>query len=217
MNILGLTISLGPLAVYLMLIGMMNMSHRPLVVSGIRDLGVLSLALFGMIVVGPMELFFPVSASWQYGPWVWLLLLIMYLLIVLLVLLAQRPRINIYNLSLEQLRPILSELAVEMDPSARWAGDALVMPHLDLQLYLDENVSMRNVSLISSKPHQNFENWRLLQRQLIKVLPERAPVTPRWPGIILFCSGLLLLLCLLRGIWINPELFVKDLPDFLRI
>ena len=58
---LHLSIALGPLAVYLLLLGFVNLSTRPFVTTGARDVGALGLAIAGLIVAGPMELFLPVG------------------------------------------------------------------------------------------------------------------------------------------------------------
>jgi hypothetical protein len=67
-----------------------------------------------------------------------------------LVLLLLRPRLVIYNISVDKLRPILAEIVSELDPNARWAGDSLVLPGLGVQLYVDHFAAFRNVSLISA-------------------------------------------------------------------
>ena len=55
----------------------------------------------------------------------------------MLVLLVLRPRLVIYNISVDQLRPILAELVEQLDSEARWAGDSLALPALGVQLHLD--------------------------------------------------------------------------------
>ena len=74
MDPLHLSIALGPLSIYLIGLGLMNLSSRPLMVSGTRDAGVLGLAVSGFMVSGPMELFMPESAAASFGWYIWPLL-----------------------------------------------------------------------------------------------------------------------------------------------
>ena len=138
-----LCIALGPLAMYLLLLGAVDLSRRPLLVSGLRDAATLALAVSGLVIIGPIELFFPFEAAVQFGPRVWLLLLALYALCVVLVLLLLRPRLVVYNISIDGLRAILAELVDRLDPDARWAGDSLALPGLGVQLYVDNFVAMR--------------------------------------------------------------------------
>jgi hypothetical protein len=54
-------------AVYLLLLGVVNWSRRPLLVSGGRDAAALALAVSGMAIVGPIELFFPFHITFGVG------------------------------------------------------------------------------------------------------------------------------------------------------
>ena len=62
-----LCLALGPVAMYLLLLGAVNLSRRSLLVSGVRDAAALALAVSGMVVVGPMELFFPFESAVKLG------------------------------------------------------------------------------------------------------------------------------------------------------
>ena len=62
MDPLHLCIALGPLAVYLLLLGIINLMPRPFMTSGARDTAALSIAISGFVVAGPMELFLPGSS-----------------------------------------------------------------------------------------------------------------------------------------------------------
>lgn len=218
LDTLSIYLSLTPLAVYFMLIGMMNMSRRPFIVSGVRDLAVLLLAISGLVVVGPLELFFPVNASWQWGIYVWVYLLILYALVVCLVLLGQRPRLNIYSVTLSELRPILSDLAMELDETARWAGDALSLPKLGVQFYLESNQKLANVSLISYGLRQSTEGWRIFQNALSRSLHQSKNVDhKRSLGIFFFLGGLFLFSLLHGMIWYDSAAFLQAIPNFLRV
>ncbi len=166
MDSLRVFLALGPVAVYLLLLGAVNLSGRPLLVTGARDAAALALAVAGLVIVGPMKLFFPFEAAANFGPYVWVLLLVLYAMCVALVLLTLKPRLVIYNLSLDALRPILGDLVDRLDTDARWAGDSLVLPRLGVQLYVDSFPAMRSTLLISAGGIQNPTGWRRLQRAL---------------------------------------------------
>ena len=106
-------VALGPLAAYFFLLGIVNWSRRPLLVSGFRETAALGLALSGFAVVGPMQLFMPEPAAVYFGSLVWALLLGLYGLMLILVILLSKPRLVIFNFRISQLRPILSEVRAE--------------------------------------------------------------------------------------------------------
>ena len=60
-------IAFGPLAVYLLLMGLINALRRPFITTGARDLFSLSIALSGLVMVGPVNLFVPASALSVFG------------------------------------------------------------------------------------------------------------------------------------------------------
>ena len=188
---LRLTIALVPLASYSLLIGLINARRRPFITTGSADLAALGTALSGMILVGPIELFRPEAASTEYGRYVWIFLLVFYWLCVLLTVLLARPRLVVYNVSIDELRPILAEAARSIDAQARWAGDSLSMPTLGVQLHLESFDLMRNVSLVSSGDVQSLEGWRRLGGELYqRLVPLRVAPNPRALGILLAACAL---------------------------
>jgi hypothetical protein len=189
---LRLTIALLPLASYCLLLGILNARRKAFITSGGADLATLGVALSGMVFVGPLELFRPEAATAEFGSSVWLFLLLLYWLCIWLAVLLGRPRLVVYNISSEELRPLLSEVARSLDPQARWAGDSLSLPTVDVQLHLETFEIMRHVSLVASGAKQNINTWRQLGTQLSEKL-ELLPVdsNPRWLGIVLFAIILL--------------------------
>ncbi len=201
---LRLTIALIPLASYGLLIGLLNARRRPFLTTGSADLAALGAALSGLILVGPIELFRPEAASAEFGRYVWLFLLVFYWLCVWLVVLLAKPRLVVYNISVEELRPVLAETARQIDPQARWAGDSLALPTLGVQLHLESFDLMRNVSLVSSGAHQNLLSWRQLAAQLYPKLKQlRVAPNPRALGILLV--ALLLLVASTANMLSNPQ------------
>ena len=117
-----------------------------------------------------MELFLVEEAAVLYGGWVWAIMLAAYGLLVALIILLLRPRLVVYNITLEQLRPLLADVVARLDSEARWAGESLVMPQLGVQLHLEEAPFSKNVQLVSSGPQQNLPGWRQLEAELAAAL-----------------------------------------------
>jgi len=212
---LHLSIALGPLAVYLLLLGLLNLSTRPFLTTGARDTAALGLAISGFAVAGPMELFLPEPAAAQFGGYVWLLLLGFYALCLMLLVLVLRPRLVIYNVTADQLRPILADVVGVLDPDARWAGESLTLPRLHVQLHVEPFAAMRNVQLVSAGPRQSFRGWRRLENALADALREtKGQMNPY--GISLVVFGLLMVLCVTWGLVSNTETVEHALREMLR-
>jgi hypothetical protein len=98
----------------------------------------------------------------------------------------------VYNISMEELHPVLAETASRLDPGARWAGNHLMLPGLGVQLHLDSLDIMRNVSLVSSGSRQNIDGWRRLARELRRALATvRVKSNPRAIGLLVVSLTLL--------------------------
>jgi hypothetical protein len=205
-----LTLALGPAAIYLLLLGMINLSRRPLLVSGGRDAAALALAMTGMLIVGPFELFLPQASVMRYGPYVWVMVLTFYGLSVAMGILMLRPRLVIYNISADKLRPILAEVVASLDSDARWAGDSLVLPNLVVQLSIDHFRTMRNVSLKSVGGNQDLHGWRRLEQGLAGALSQET-MTRNPRGLVLFFAGLLILGGLTMVIYRDPQAITQSI------
>ncbi len=110
---------------------------------------------------------------------VWTLMLGLYALTLTLCVLSMRPRLIIYNVTADQLHQSLQQVAEQLDAHARWAGDALVLPRLGVQLHLETPTPLRNAQLVSSGPRQSYEGWRRLEQALGKEL-RQARGGPNW-------------------------------------
>ena len=209
-------LALGPLAVYLLLIGGINFSRRPFLVSGTRDAAALGLAVSGLVIVGPIELCLPDAASVRFGSYVWVLLLGFYALCVVLGLLLLKPRLIVYNISADQLRAILADLVEKLDSDARWAGDVLVLPSLGVQLHVDNSGVMRNVSLTSVGGRQDPLGWQRLESALGAGL-SRVPTGRNVRGAIVVAAASLVILGLAYAVACDPQAVAKALFDMLRL
>ena len=211
-------IALGPLAIYLMLLGYVNLRRTPLVTTGTRDTALLAFAVVGLVIVGPLELFMPQEAIVRFrsASIVWALLLGFYSLCVTLFILLSRPRLVVYNVTPEHLRPILADLAARMDESARWAGDSLAMPQYGVQLHLEAFAPTRTVTLKPNGIEQSISGWQRLDAELSQVLRD-APVSPNPLGYVQITAGLLILSAALGWMCWQPELFEQAMSQMLRL
>ncbi len=211
-------LALGPVAIYMLLLGVINLARRPLVVSGGRDAAALGLAVSGLVFVGPLALLFPEGVAAHFGPagtkYLWLTFIGLLAICLIIVLLILRPRLVIYNISAGQLRPILVEVVQRMDADARWAGDCLFLPGLGVQLHLESFGWMRNVSLVSSGPKQDYQGWSRLGRDLSTAL--RAVEVPRnLAGLMLLSIGNVLILGLAWAIIRDPQAIARTVFELL--
>jgi hypothetical protein len=212
---LHMSIAMGPLAVYLLLLGFINLSTRPFVTTGARDIGALGLAISGLILAGPMELFLPEAATHRFGGYVWLLLVAFYGLCLTLLVLLLRPRLVIYNVNPDQLRAVLAEVVTQLDADARWAGDSLALPKLGVQLHVELFGATRNVQLVAAGKRQSFAGWKRLEIALAKVLHQTA-ASPNPHGFGMIALGILLICLLTYQMVSDPTTVVQGLDEMLR-
>ena len=170
MDPLHFCIATIPVAAYLLLIGWINLSSRPFVTTGVRDLAALAVAVTGFIVVGPMELFLPETIASLVGGWVWVPMVLLYALVTTLVLLLMKPKLIVYNMSADQLRPIVKEVMLRLDPEVRWAGDCVIAPTLGVQMAIEAYAGVRNVTLAAVGPDQDLDGWDKVKHGLHSAL-----------------------------------------------
>lgn len=209
-------LALGPLAIYLLVIGAINLSRRPFLVSGTRDAAALGLGLSGFMIIGPIELCLPEAASVSFGPYVWALMLAFFAMCLMLGLLLLRPHLIVYNISADQLRAVLADLAGRLDADARWAGDVLVLPGLGVQLHLSNSAAMRNASLTSVGGSQEVSGWQRLESALAAELA-RMSHARNTGGAILVTAGSLILLGLAAAVAYDPQALAQSLFEMLRL
>jgi len=216
MDALHFTVATLPLGVYLLLIGLINLSGRPFVTTGTRDAATLGIGLAGLIIIGPMELFFPEGASRMLGAYVWLLLIAFYGLCVALFVLLMRPRIVIYNSSADRVRSVLSDIVWDLDKSAKRLEDGWTLPSINVRLNMEGGILSSNVQLVAVGARQNLEGWRLLEKKLRPALKSNRTPT----NLIGICLvGLSLLLTATAAIWIYAQRteVTQAVVDMLRL
>jgi hypothetical protein len=163
---LPLWIALVPLAAYLLALALVHVRRRPLVVPGSWDLVLLVGSVAGLAVGGPLAAFVPPGVE---GLWRWLLPAGVLMLLTAAATLAARPRLVVYNMTTEQLRPVVAEVAAALDPEARWAGETVALPGRGLQVHL-ETGGMRSVSLVAVGSRTSPEAWTEFGRRVRRAL-----------------------------------------------
>jgi hypothetical protein len=217
MTSLQIAIAVVPLALYLLYWAFVRFWGRTKVISGVVDSYLLGIALAGFFLVGPLDLFLPEAAASRFGPFVWLLLLTLYFLVLSLVVLIDKPRIVIYNADADQVRPLISEIAQEVDHDTRWAGETCAMPQIQMQFHIAQSRWSRTVQLVAVGWRQNFTAWRSME---VRLRYELAPVgrrSLRISGMVLLCVALGLTLFATYGIVRDYQQMAQALTDFLRL
>lgn len=189
MDPLHICIALGPVAMYLLVLGAINLARRPVVISGNRDAAALGIAVGGLAVAGPMELFVPVEAAAYWGLWVWPMMITAYLLGLSLLIVMLRPRLVIYNATSEQLLPVLDAAIKRLDPTASWAGTSLSLPQLEVHLHVESVAMLKNIQLVSAGQQQSLSGWRRLEGELAAGF-QAVRGTPNSYGFSLITFGL---------------------------
>jgi len=154
----------------------------------------------------------------HFGPlgakYLWLMFVGLFATCLVMVLLVLRPRLIIYNISVNHFRPILAEVVERMDTDARWAGDCLYLPGLGVQLHLESSGWMRNVSLVSSGPKQDYQGWSRLERELSAAL-RGIEVPWNLAGVMLLTIGNFMVIGLAWAIIRDPQAIARTVFELL--
>jgi hypothetical protein len=215
MDSLHFCIAVAPLAVYFLMLGLLNLRRRPFLTTGARDAATLGIGIIGFIIVGPMELFFPEGAASRFGPWVWVLLVVFYGLCVSLLVLLMKPRLVVYNMSMEELRPILTKIAMELDPKSRWLDDALVIPRLKIHMHVESVEWLRNIQMMAGGNHQSIEGWQQFEKKLAMAL-RKLKIGPNVMGVPFLIASAALAGSAAFYMLQDPQAVVAALQDMLR-
>jgi len=183
-----------PLGGYLAGLGWLHLRRRPIVLQGGWDLALLATAVSGLVLAGPLALVQPAVGA---AAWTTVMLLLVFGLVVATGILAARPRLVIYNVTAEQLRPILAEVVGGLDAAARWAGESVVLPTRGIQLLVDGHGLARSVSVVAVGSRTSAEAWTEFTRRLRTALrglrvrrnPWGAALAAAGLGIVLIAVG----------------------------
>jgi hypothetical protein len=217
MSSLQTAIAITPLSLYLLYWSAIRFWGRTKVISGIADAYLLGLGLSGFFLVGPLDLFLPEAAASRFGPYVWLLLLTLYFLVLSLFVLVDRPRIVIYNASTEQVRPLVAQVAQEVDKDTRWAGETCAMPQIQMQFHIAQSRWSRTVQLVAVGWRQNFVAWKSMELRLREELAPAVTRSLRVSGLALLSAAAALIFVAVYGIVRDYHQMAQALNDFLRL
>lgn len=212
---LHLAIAVTPLGGYFLILSLMRLWSGPRVVSGIQDTVWVAVAISGLVVAGPLELFMPEAAAVRFHEFVWVLLLGLYSMVVTLLALLMRPRLVIYNLSAETLRPVLSEVVGRLDRDARWVGQGVVLPTLGVQLSIEADQTSRSVQLVAAGNQQSYAGWRQLEQATREAL-RGVPAARSGHAWLLLLSGVAMLVVACAAVAFNREQTADAWQAFLR-
>ena len=178
-----------PAAAYLLALAGLHARRRPSVVAGSIDLLLLAAATAGIVVAGPLALLQPVVGG---TAWAACMLLLGTGLLFAALLLAARPRLVVYNITPEQLRPVVAEIVATLDPTARWAGETVALPGRGIQVHLDGRGGMRSVNVVALGGRMNAEGWAEFSRRLRQASRGLRVRASPWGGVFGFCGCSLL-------------------------
>ena len=174
-----------PAAAYLLILAGLHVRRRPSVVAGSSDLLLLAAATAGLAVAGPLALLQPVVGG---TIWAACMLLLGIGLLFAALLLAARPRLVVYNMTCEQLRPVVAEIVATLDPTARWAGETVALPGRGIQVHLDGRGGMRSVSVVALGGRTSAEGWAEFSRRLRQAIRGLRVRASPW-GVVFGCCG----------------------------
>jgi hypothetical protein len=192
---------------YLLGIAVVHVRHRPLAVPGGWDLAIVAAAVAGLAMAGPLDLIQPVAIR---GPWRLVLPAVLCGLLVALAILVARPRLVVYNVTLEQLRPVVAQVAASLDRQSRSAGETVALPGRGIQVTLDGRTA-RCVSLAAIGGRTSPEGWAEFSRRVrrsVRVLRVRSS-----PWAVVFAGCGIALVAASLWLALRPPLLVPDAAD----
>ncbi|MFM8707575.1 MAG: hypothetical protein ACKOHK_05680 [Planctomycetia bacterium] len=200
-------IALLPLGVYFLCLSWAHLRRRPLAVSGVFDVAMLAAGVSGLAVVGPLALLVPVTGG---SPWSWPVLAFLFVLCVATCVLVSRPRMVVYNITVEQFRPLVAEVVSALDPGARWAGESAALPDRGFQLHIEGNGPMRTVSIVNVGERSSAEGWGEFTRRLRRAVGGLRVRRSPWGALFAAVGGGLLVLA--AALAIGPTVWAAVRP-----
>jgi hypothetical protein len=121
----------------------------------------------------------------------------------------------VYNVTSEQLYPLLEEVLAQHDKQFRWIGTTVVSHALGLQFYVEVYAPLKNVQLVASGSHQSLDSWHKLEVDLRKALRSAAGTPNPW-GASLISFGVLIAGMITWLLADDPSGVQQALNDMLR-
>lgn len=219
---LAMLVALLPLATYLLLLGTIRLVARPLVTTGTRDGAAVALAISGLVVVGPIQLFspifFPTAAVSVLGWWVWVLWAFLYFFCATLVLFSVPQRIVIYGMRPADIFEPLEAAARLIDPSTTSDPERMqvALEQRRVRLRIEPLGGTDAVAIEAFEKHLHPEFWNHLLREL----RERTATMRRPPsrgGVGMFVAGALLMGFVIYQIIVHPTAILAGIREWLNL
>lgn len=203
MDYVRYAIALGPIGLYWVLIGYLYQRSHPMLINAAQDTMLFGLGVVGLMVIGPMELFFPVAAYSLLGPWTWFFLLCLYGFVVLFIALNRRPQWTLYGAHAEDLRGILNRVLEAEKIEYRWEDSILVVPELGLRAIVEPaNRTNRAAQLTRCGREQDIVGWHRLET----LVTQQLQTTPSARGgVIWIVIGIAMILGSLTMFWFDMD------------
>jgi hypothetical protein len=123
----------------------------------------------------------------------------------------------IFNVTTEQLRPLLTDLVKKLDEGASSTGDSFLLPQVGLQFHIERYLPFYNVSLVAIGDRQSFSGWRRLRAELAAALAKVKPAS-RLPAFAFLAVGLVMLVSTIAlAANMNRTQLQHEFRDLLRI
>ena len=179
-------------------------------------MALLGLAMLGVVLVGPGQLFFPIAAFNLLGPAVWILMTLLYFFIVLFVILNSRPRLVVYGLAPDLLSQYVKQSLDCIEVESTWMGLTFTAPELAIDGTIEPAGNGQLSQIIAARSSQDVLGWMKLERVLAKQL-KTIEIAPRSAGGLWLAIGLGVLLVLGIQIFGNPTAVADGMRDLLRL
>lgn len=203
MDYMHYAIALGPIGLYCVLVGYLYQRPHPMLINAAQDTLLFGMGAVGLIVIGPMELFFPNAAYSLLGAWTWFFLLCLYGFVVLFVALNRRPQWTLYGSSASAMRGILGRVLEERDIAHSWEGSILVVPELGIRAIVEPaNASDRAAHLTRCGREQSVIGWYRLEKLVTERLQSEPSTRGGFPWIAM---GLTMIFASLSLFWIDID------------
>lgn len=175
-----------PLGVYLVVLGVAHAVRRPVALSGPCDALLLAASVAGLVLAGPVALLEPATGS---SGWNAVLLVLLAALFMALGLLVARPRLVIYNITVDQVRPLVADVVSGLDPAARWAGTTAALPTRRFEVRIDGHGPTRTVTLVAAGDRPGADGWGEFCGRLRRGLRGMRVRSSPWAPVFLVAGG----------------------------
>ena len=182
--------ALIPLAIYLIYLGLVNLSPKPQIFTGTVDSAALSIGVSGLVVAGPMQLLLPHVAMVRFGDNVWYPMVLLYLFSVTWLLLLSRQRLIVYNIQTDVFQRLLETVIDHNSWSAHQSENILRITEIGVDLEILSIKEMKNITLRPVRFEQSGRGWQRLRNELSAAL-EKQPTCHRGLGAALVFFGLM--------------------------